>query len=278
MRQPIPVNVLVSGKLDHPDFRIVRSTFAEQPPAIPIDEVAQHLDGTIDLLVLLLDRSGILSPSLVHRWMDQEPLIPIVAVLSSLCEGELRSPAPWPGVTRLYWHKWQYAFNKFLWQREHGLLADWNQPKTALPSDRLSTTTAIHSGSAGIDVLVSCSRKMAFEAYADELRLAQCNAVWLESLRGPGYDQQPSRILIDGDGFDAALFQRLKKIERDYPDVPRVLVLGFPRSEECEAARRAGIDIILSKPLADGELTWTILSSRLPESFKSCLPAIDNHR
>jgi hypothetical protein len=95
---------------------------AEDPPA---------------LLVVAQIRPGEFCEREINLLRQFAPLIPSVALLGSLCEGETRSGSPWPGVVRVYWRQWPFRVGPELAALGAGRCSAWSLPATASDEERL---------------------------------------------------------------------------------------------------------------------------------------------
>ena len=93
------------------EFQEIVSSFDVPVTLIPIEKVESISDSNFDLIVIAQSqRDQFLSVDL-EKLQAIFPLTPIVGLLGSWCEGELRSGQPLPGVTRVYWHQWQGRYD-----------------------------------------------------------------------------------------------------------------------------------------------------------------------
>ncbi len=259
-----PLNVVVTGCVTHPDFTCVHRSLTNSYRIVPLAEVEQQLAAEVDLLVVLVDRVAALNPRKVQAWIDANPLVPVMVVLSSLCEGALLRGNPWSGTIPVYWHKWPYCFAKFCWQRSHENVTEWQQPQTALAGDPRLAGLRMIFDPVTHNVIVSCRDKISFAGYADLLSELTPNVIWFEATKKkrnaiPNEAMNaPHALLIDADGWDENLAPRLRAFHNDFPLAPKILVVGIFRSDLESRTTPFGVNQILSKPLIDGELTWAL--------------------
>ncbi len=246
------LKIIVTGECDIPEFHSIVAQLKPQMVHVSPADVVNALESDVDVLAIFVDRPAALDSELVAKWIATAPLLPVVSVLSSHCEGQGRSGTPWPGVINIYWHKWEFQFGRFLIQRELGGLPDWNQPKTSSLVDHRLRSSGIGEESLDLLVAISASSKLDFEMYAEDLA---CNCHWIESHESMG---APDVVVIDESSLTDRAVDRVERLCFDYPATPKLLALGFPRYYEVQLAKRLGIDRVISKPLDAGELRWSV--------------------
>ena len=112
------IRILVTGDYWHSDFKDLIAGSLVSTTLVTIDKFL-HLtgsepsgstplvieeEGTFDLVVIAQSRQGQFDQSLIDAVKAFAGTTPVVMMLGSWCEGELRSDQPAEGVTRVFWH------------------------------------------------------------------------------------------------------------------------------------------------------------------------------
>jgi two-component system, OmpR family, response regulator len=103
------------------------------------------------------------------------------------------------------------------------------------------------------------------EALADAVRLQGCEAALIHrGADGPAAIRQyrPDGILLDLVMPDMSGIEVLRRIRVEWPDLPVVVVTGYPDDEDAEEARRLGIVAVVEKPLIIKNLTSVLANLR----------------
>ena len=88
--QVTPVNVIVTGDFHHRDFSSIRNIDPGSVEFLPFDQV-NRLSTMPDLIAIAQSRRGQFSQTEINQLRRRFPLVPIVVVVGSWCEGETRS-------------------------------------------------------------------------------------------------------------------------------------------------------------------------------------------
>jgi CheY-like chemotaxis protein len=199
-------------------------------------------------IVIAVARPGRVSAGVIGEIHWGEPRAPLIALVGSLCEGEIRSGTPWPGVTRIYWHQWQGRLPRAL-----GIGS--GESHTKAPS---RTFSAVDEGEqlarAEIQhrdalVIIRTAKIATYETLADACAAAGYRSVW-QPPHLPLFERGADVILTDepDDSLPCSTAQRL----------PRIVLLNFPRREDIDRARAAGAAAVVAKPFQLVEL-WAAL-------------------
>ena len=126
MRGP---HLLLTGDFWHAEFRGLVQDLRLPVTLVGLDQVEAQLADLdeVSALVVAESRRGQIPRATLVAIRDRHPLLPMVLLLGSWCEGETRSGDPVPGVARVYWHQWRGEFRWFLDQLAAGRVAGWFQ-------------------------------------------------------------------------------------------------------------------------------------------------------
>ena len=106
--------IIVLGDVDRPEFADVLHSVREYPDcrafvdllALEAWRQAAPVLPVIDLILILQSYTGEHPPSVLNRVRQSYPITPVVSVLGSWCEGELRTGWPLVGTHRIHWNDW----------------------------------------------------------------------------------------------------------------------------------------------------------------------------
>lgn len=209
------------------------------------------------LAVIAVSRPGQFSDDAIARLRQRLPLVPLVALLGTWCEGEVRSGAPWSGVVRVYWHQWPQRYAQELARLVAGQSGSWSLPDTASAEERLLwQVDASPRRSRGLVAVVADRRDLA------EWLVATCrqagwatlwNARWLWA-ETHGADA----VVWDAGLIDVHMHQVLRQIGDTFGNVPVVAMTDFPRLDDRQRLADAGVAAVLTKPLLAGDLAWQL--------------------
>lgn len=251
-------NLLVTGDYWHQDFQsVLQRTGSAAITFIPLDACLQHSqsDGSLDLVVIAAARRDQFSAQAIEQLRECFFPTPVIALLGSWTEGEVRSGTPWLGIPRVYWHQWPALFAWFEHQRSADSQAGWQLPATASIGDRIRHDTAANlpglttpegiSETVGISALTSDS----FLALADAVHTLGGIPAWLEQLEWNALDPIATKLVcVDADGWSPALKQRIQWIDSFLPDARMIVTANFPRQSDVEQLHAAGVAEVVSKP------------------------------
>ena len=230
------VSVLVIGNHEHWEFCDCLRALKDKASCrlIPFESINQLGDdfGTVDAIVAFQTRPGELSHDLFQHLQKVAPLSPVVMVLGSWCEGEMRSGFPPEGVLRFYWHQFEAHWFDFVTSMASDSITNWHCPATMTHADRLLERLPI---CADYPVKVAVYAKQPWNADA---MVDACSAIgYSVTLIGSTQfsDIQSFEIpcdvfFYDDDGFSVVPFLQLSKFEK-----PIVVASGYPRKFEIES-------------------------------------------
>jgi CheY-like chemotaxis protein len=210
------------------------------------------------LVVVADDRPGAISPALFEQLRCAAPLTPIVRLIGHWCEGEARTGKPWPGAVRVGVHQFVTRVgSEFERLRLHGANG-WTPPFTRADEDRALNLRSLQLAEAPANVLVLAKNRETAATLCDALLSAGlfAEARWpAEAAMSP---LSADLVIWDfpaGLGVSATDFARFT--ERT-PQIPKIVIVGFPRGSDEKAAAALGATAVFSKPFLIDDLIWKL--------------------
>ena len=252
-----PLVTLVVGDAARTEFRdaVAQIRLRTQAAfAINLDEALATPDELPDLVVLLAARPGEFTATEVERLRRAAPVARVIALLGSWCEGETRSGAPLPAVTRVYWHAWSSWFEREIEALECGRSAALSLPLTVSEEERPSSIVKdVDAMVAAKTIGTSSGRREMADMLADACRSFGYQAVELSA------GLAPNRTLLAAGVWDQASladenFAGLREIAQQYPGIPWIALATFPRTVDRAQAHTCGACEVISKPLLLADL------------------------
>ena len=250
-----PLRVRVLGDTSHDEFRdcveqIVARTEASLLSALP-GELEEESEP--DLCIVLAGRPGEFTPEVIESLRQRAPLVRVVGLLGSWCEGETRTGRPWPAVPRIYFHRWQAWFERELAAWENGECGTLSLPVTATDEERLLDASVISSNRAGVTVAIySPVREMA------SMLVEACASLGYNGRRCELVDSwsnaPPAIGIYDAATCDVEMLNDLHRLTAHWPATRWLAVANFPRPDDVRQLRDARAAAVLSKPLMIDEL------------------------
>lgn len=255
--------VLLTGDFWHQDFQRIVSGFKIPVTMVPIDKMESVEDSKFDLIVIAQSRRDQWSADEIEQIQATFTGTPVVGLMGSWCEGELRSGTPWPGVIRVYWHQWSGRYETFLNQIRDCGVTDWHAPKTSSVADRISIEKAHIPIATGIQCVgISAWTQTQHEMVADAIKEFGWQSRWVERSMLDGESSKLiSAICVEADGWSASLEQRVKWLRSELPNAPMVLLLNYPREDDIKSAKSCGVSHVVSKPFELQDLNSAIRSA-----------------
>jgi len=110
--------ILITGDYWHEDFRDVLSQLRVPATLVSLKSIREGNTKNENYEVVLLAQARPDQFSQQDNELLQKtfPHTPVVSLVGSWCEGELRSGNPAGGGVRIFWHQWQGRYDNF-WYR-----------------------------------------------------------------------------------------------------------------------------------------------------------------
>ena len=213
-----------------------------------------------DFVVFLQSHPGQFAESEIQRLRSYLSIAPMVTVLSSLCEGETRTGHPILGVNRSFWHQWP-AIAEHNW---NGRGTSWGLPGTASDPERfLSTTASGNDVSTSELVIVIAQQPETASAIGDICHVVGYSTTWVDINFLTGLNGAYACV-VDAPGHRQDLKPTIERLRLKLGSVPIIVLVNFPRRDDCEHLVQWGASAVLAKPY---------LASDLWQTLKSCYAA-----
>ncbi len=249
------LTALLIGDFGRQEFSEAAETIARAGKVAMVDTLAdalQRIDGgqfQPDLIVLACAWPGQFDHAQLYALRRRLPLARFLSVLGSWCEGETRSGDPWPGMLRTYWHHWLPHWSSELRQFVRHQLTTWGLPTTASDDERWIGAAPLPQGGQGLILIQSATWDMA-EMLCQSCQQRGYATVWMPP-HGDGLVAGISAVLWDAPDVNVA---ELGRCRQALPTAVIIALVDFPRSQEVQAARAAGVSLVMGKPLRMDDL------------------------
>ena len=262
---PVP-NVWLIGDGDHRDFAEARRWLEEATQLTRFDDVAAAIaaDGSPDAAILAQARPGQMTGRQVHQLYRRAPTARLIGLVGSLGEGEVRSGAPLAGLTRIYWHQAALRLPKELGlepalKGSKAAKGSKSRPHSASDIDALlQQVVAVRRARLRPETVAIHTHSLAtWQSLCAALLQGGYRSVW-ERGKAIGESAPVAFRLIDG-------WQSLP----DETSEPTVLLLSFPRLEDFERARPAGVDMIVAQPMLMPDLFAALAAAASRAALKT---------
>jgi CheY-like chemotaxis protein len=257
------IHALAIGGLQSSEFaqawRNLQSTthFSQTPSIEQAADTLAASDRKPDLIVIAQTRPNQIDQQQIHALRRLAPLARVVGLFGSWCEGEGRTGSPWPAVPRLYWHQWPVAGQREVEHLAEAVDSWWQLPLTAGPDERFLISPEDTSATPGGLVILAAPDWESSEALADACEAAGYQSLWYRRDKPPRTHGVVA-VVWDGSGLDANAQSDLQHLHQEFPDVPLVALLNYPRTDDIHRALQAGATTILSKPLLVDDLLQSL--------------------
>lgn len=251
--------ILITGDYWHSDFKHVLSGF-DAVTLVPFEKIVNGALVDTNLVVIAQSRRDQYSSELIEQIRRQFGHTPIVTVLGSWCEGELRSGEPWPGVYRVYWHQWLGRFETFVEQLKENGITNWHAPPTSSVADQILMPRAKASESRIQCVGISSWTQPNFEQLQDAIKHMGWQSRWVErSTWDASTNQLFNPICVEADAYNPSVDKRLDWLRSEFPAAAYVMVLNFPRAHDVQELSERGIFQVVSKPFELNDLKTALI-------------------
>lgn len=216
-------------------------------------------DALPDVIVLVQARPGEISHQEVDALRRAAPLVRLVGLLGSWCEGEVRTGSPWLGVPRVYWHAWPLRWMADLARASAGWLPSWAQPETATEEDRVPDWVSVPVLPPGRVAICALDRDV-----ADWLHDA-CLSLGQQPIRVPAACNErisADAAIWDCPGAPSEHGEELRAWATRVGPAGVLVLASFPRWQDAAVSMAAGAVCLVSKPMRLDELAAALRLAR----------------
>ncbi|MEE2827024.1 MAG: hypothetical protein VYE64_10395 [Planctomycetota bacterium] len=260
------VRILLTGDYRHDDFRSILEDTEVATLLVPLSQVGQWKGTTFDLVVVTQSRRGQIGQAVIEEIRCAFPLVPIINLLGSWCEGVGRSGSGLEGVKQVFWHQWSARFDQFVRQVRLGEKTAWQAPATATAVDQVQIAQDVgrHDADNGsCCVAVDAATEGQFEMLAAALVGIGCQSIWMsEQEHGPPLVGRLDLICIDALSLTDPLLDKVADLRERFADIPLIVLLNFPRRDDVANLRQLGVSQVVAKPFRHGDLHWAVDQAR----------------
>ncbi|MCH2180044.1 MAG: hypothetical protein MK106_14700 [Mariniblastus sp.] len=257
--------ILITGDYCHADFKSLVPDSAATMTLVPIARFTELDPGRIscDLIVVAQSRRGQFSQADVERIRGLFPLVPIVNLLGSWCEGSIRSGEALDGVELVFWHQWEGRFEEFRRQLGMREIADWQLPATTTHGDRVERRhrerSKMEEPRTAYRIGVYAMTMIQYEMLRDTFGSMGWQTDWMLQDDWDGKEQVGhDAICVDAMSLSPSVVETLLDLQGRFPAIPLVVVLNFPRPQEVDELARMGVNQVVSKPFEHIDLKSAI--------------------
>ncbi len=250
--------LLISGDYWHADFRDLVARLSVPATLTPLDQIEILDTQRFSLIVIAQTRSNQFEQTAIDAIVSSNPLVPVVMLLGSWCEGERRSDTPVTGVKRVFWHQWQGQFEEFSIQMREQGIALWHSPAIETDADRVKAAQKTIGLDNELVIGISALNQPTFETLGQAISSIGGTPKWVERTSKINLSASATMICIDADSADDVLERRIRWVRQQVPHVPLVVLLNFPRRQEIERLQKSGVARVISKPFEMGALQRAI--------------------
>ncbi len=271
------VNVLVTGDYWNSDFKDLIGGGQASTTLVTLDKFLSFSDpdlasstssgigraDTFDLIVIAQSRQGRFDQSLIDAVKVFAGTTPVVMMLGSWCEGEMRSDQPAKGVTRVFWHQWRGRLNTFLSHLADNGLTPWHRPDTETDADRIAAArvSTKEADSENLCVGISASNVESYDSLSGAIQSFGWKTRWVERTDALSLAGAINAVCVDANSLDDNLEKRISWLKEQVFDVPLVVSLNFPRKNEVFKLHNLGVCHVVSKPFELNDLRESIATS-----------------
>jgi hypothetical protein len=291
-----PVTVLFVGDSERTEFASTFQWLRDHSQMTSVPDFASALEQLAaqacdpELIVLAQAWPGQFSPKQIERLRRLAPLARISELLGSWCEGETRTGRPPGGTLRNYWHQWVPRMAPEFRRAARGERPVWSLPTTASDDERLLAVsdafaagrlcvpataanlpppatmaampaapgeTPMTAGARGGLIAILLRNAAMARTLCDACPARGFAGVWLPEGRGP-YLAGARAAVWDAPPDSENWAEQLANVGRDLKGTPIVALASFPRIDDVDRLRAAGVAAVVSKPFWWDDLFWQL--------------------
>lgn len=244
------ITALMIGDFSSREFYSMRTNiprFADVTLVRGCTEAVDLLRGEqaiFDLAIIAERWPGEHARGTLEQIQRESPIMRMIAICGSWCEGQKRSAPPWPGMLHTSWHRWLPHWQDDLVRLSNHRLPSFGLPVAASEHER-TLFREFPARTEGKLVAIRNRREDMADMLASACRSQGYATAWLDP-RHPLRLEGPDAILWEGSPHQ---LDDLQSTHFRYQRVPILALLDFPRIDDVERAITLGATEILAKPM-----------------------------
>jgi hypothetical protein len=268
--------LLVTGEFWHPDFADLIGRVEIPASLIPTDRLSKLTccDESYTAIIVAQSRRGAVAKTFMDHVGELFPNCPLIVLLGSWCEGDLRSGQPLKSALRIFWHQWNGSYRQLSEQLARQGIQIGLAKTAAGATEQVGTSLDVNekqdkpSSFATCAIGVSALTLSQFETVEDALRELKLAAIWLEQATWQATKlAEIAAICVDSDSLVESLEKRLEFVRESHPNSTLILMMNFPRKSEVVALRkRFNVAAVVSKPFDLLRLYQGLAAAGIPAS------------
>ena len=209
-----------------------------------------RLNPIPDAIVLLQSHPGEYSSESIDKIIQSNPIVSLILVTSSWCEGERRTGTPIKDAIRVAWYDFPYWFKRQKALFDAGRLSQLSLPLSASDAQRAELDSQNRFPARTGDVFwVLSDSAVQRETLSRFYALLEAK-VWSGGMTAAFPEEprlaRPTRIVVFPDFLSDGVFERIAQLKELNPNAAIYVIVYQPRIEEIESLRQNGADEILS--------------------------------
>lgn len=248
------LRVALLGDFAGPEFAAARELIAASAQVHDFSESAKLLAGkdataASELVVVAQARprqwDGPWLDALRRTW----PLVRVVAILGTWCEGETRTGQPLAADVRVFWYRFGVWWPRQMELLASGRAAQWSNHGThgLHGQEQGEVANGDESEKRGL-VLIAARDRDSAESIALACQLGGWAAVWVRPPSPLPIVHGATAILYDGGPLGDRDLAAIDRLRAAYGPLPVVAFADLPTIDRLEAAKDVGVRAILGKP------------------------------
>ena len=217
--------------------------------------------GQAMLVVLVQSYPEQYTQSDIEALRGAAPLARIACVDGPWCEGRSRTGRRFYGVWRIYWHQQTSRLAQEFQRIAAGQLPAWSTPLTVSENELMVQSLSAFSlyELAGLHVLIDAQPAETRDNLFSALTRAGANPIYRDQSEPKA---RIDAIVWDDEGRSLRVRPKLAAMAVEYPSVPVIALLGFPRHNDYDCLTTLN-DFplrVLAKPFELRDLGWELIN------------------
>ncbi len=249
------LQICVVGDANRPEFQYALSNVSNGAYVCYASSIdcLFRLNPIPDAIVLLQSHPGEYSSESIDRIIQSNPIVSLILVTSSWCEGERRTGTPIRNAIRISWYDFRPWFEcqKNLW--ESGRLSQLSLPLSASDAQRAELDSQNKFPARTGDVFWVLSDSAVQRETLTRFYASLGAKVWTDGMTAafPEESQfaRPTRIVVFPDFLSDCVFSKVAQLKVLNPNAAIYVIVYQPRIEEINSLQSCGADVIISPEL-----------------------------